>query len=121
MEMMLVEGPRIRPYVCVDGSQEGPVVDTLLAAVGGRVYLSPRMVRDAARLYGFVERAEHDTVVSALTLRLDVAAQTIVDLEGEVAELQPVRDALIGAAARFGELEPEDEPVRKAPRTKKAA
>lgn len=115
MQMRLVDAPSIFPFSCPDGTSEGPLVDTMLAKKGpmGHLYLSRRMVREAAGLFGLVEPEEHRDVVE----KLADANQAIVDLEAELAELQPVRDALALASARYGDVEADDEPVRQ----KKAA
>ena len=102
MEMQLVETPAIRPHLCVDGSQAGPVVDTMITHPAyGRMYWPKRLVVEAARLYGMVPREEHDAAVEAAT----GLAVRVAELEGEVAELQPVRDAISRASSRY-----EDEP-----------
>lgn len=98
--MRLVEVPSLRPYVCLDRSQAGPVVDTLIQPPGyGRVYLSRRHVEEAAGLFGMVSAAFHAAVVG----ERDVSRRRVAELEGELAELTPVRDALDRAAARYGE------------------
>lgn len=103
MEMRLVEGPTMRPHTCVDGSQSGPVVDTMLTHFAyGRMYWSRRLVVEAGRLYGLVDAETHAAVLGAVSeLELKVAA-----LEGELAELQPVRDAI----QRFQVMDPYVEP-----------
>lgn len=102
MQMLLVDAPSMRPHVCVDGSQTGPLVDTQLThPTYGRMYWPRRLVLEAARLYGFVAPDEHmEATETVKTLRARV-----LELEGELAELQPVRDALRGAAARFSDEE----------------
>lgn len=98
--MILAEAPSMRPHVCVDGSQNGVIVDTgITHPVYGRMYWPAHLVRDAGRLIGLVEASERDSArAEAKTLAAKVA-----ELEGELAELLPVRDAIDRAAGRFGE------------------
>lgn len=113
--MYLVDHPVFFPTTCICGEAHGRMVDTTVERYDERFYLCERCTVAAGRLVGMLPQTDFD----AQTVALDDARQTIVDLELEVAELQPVRDALIEAAHRFGDTEQDDEPVRRA--RKKAA
>lgn len=102
LDPILVQSPTQFPGQCIDGSQgtpNEPVVDTHIEIQGvGRIYLSRRTVRDAARLFGMVERAEL-VAVQEQNLRLDAR---VVELETELAEAQPILSAMARASARYG-------------------
>lgn len=133
MNPMLVDSPTFFPGTCVDGRQDGPVVDTFYEPPGyGRLYLSRQMLRDCTRLHrgtveelagelGWTPPAEHHAAVSKLE-------QRVAELEGRLAELEPVERALTAAASRFrvDEEEPaaptparRPEPLRPSPRAAK--
>lgn len=101
------------PCFAVDGSQptpQEPAVETHIELVGDyHVYLSKRLVVASARLYGMVD----DTELAEAQLQLVKRDAQIALLEGEIAELEPVRRALTLASNRYGDLEAKDEPVRK--------
>lgn len=114
--MLLVEAPVFFPSTCLCGEAYGRMVDTAVEKYEERLYLCERCVRDAGRLMSMVPSVDHDVVAG----ELDDARGVIVDLELQIAELVPVRDALIGAQARYGDVEADDEPVRKRPKAKAA-
>ena len=107
MEMMLVPGPKLRPFLCLDGTTGGDVqvVDTLITTrTPGRVYLSAKDVRNAARLYGYLEPHQAkalDEDMAALVAQVCEKDARIAELEGELAELQDVRSAISRAAERW--------------------
>ena len=93
--MKLVEAPVLRPFTCVDGSQNGPLVDTLIThRMYGRMYWPTRLVVEAARLLGMVDKE----AAAETEAQLAAARKRLVEVEGELAELQPVA-AAIGRAA----------------------
>lgn len=99
MESQLVETPRFFPGTCIDGRQDGPVIDTFYEPPGyGRVYLSQTMVRHAALLLGMVDKTD----ITERDEKLRKQDRRIAELEGELAELEPVKRALTSAAARYG-------------------
>lgn len=107
MEMMLVPAPKLRPFLCLDGTSGGsqPVVDTLITTrTPGRVYLSAKDVRNAARLYGFrdPEQVQADMEhLAELAAEIDKRDLRIAELEGELAELKDVRAAITRASERW--------------------
>ncbi len=117
--MLVVEVPSMRPFVCVDGTQ-GVSIDTLCQIpVYGRIYISKHQLRSMVGLFPgeWVEQDQHDEVVETLALAND----RILELEAELVDLVPVRDAIVSATARYGDLELDDEPVRPTARARKAA
>lgn len=115
MSMTLVEAPALRPFIALDGSQDAPLIDTLVTHPHfGRVYLPWRMVRDAARLLGYATGEEHGETLE----ELEQARERISELEGELADLVPVRDAIEAASRRFGDVAADDEPIPRAPARK---
>lgn len=117
MEMQLVDGPAVRPFICIDGSQAGPVVDTLITHPAyGRMYWPKRLVIEAGRLYGSVTADEH-AVVLATVKELEAK---LTELEGRLAEIAPMEQAFLNAAARFGQIDEQPELVPR-PRRKAIA
>ena len=107
--MILVDYAAFFPSTCVCGEAHGRMADTGIEKYAERLYLCERCVRDAARLFEMVERTEHeDALVAGIELEQKVEA-----LELHLAELIPVRDAIDRAALRW-DLDPDDEPVRRA-------
>lgn len=112
MNPVLADTPRMFPHVCLDGRQDGPVVLLCNPPDGfwrGSIYASRSMIRDSARLVpavveelageiGWVSAADHAAELSKRDLR-------IADLEGRLAELEPVERALFDAARRFEAVE----------------
>lgn len=107
VEMMLTDAPKLTPFKCLDGTAggEGPVVDTLITTrTPGRVYLSGRDVRNAARLLGYLEPSQGDELRGEMAAQAALVAERdarISELEGELAELQDVRAAITRAADRW--------------------
>lgn len=58
--------------------------------VGGRVYLSEIVVGEAARLFGYVSPKDADGAAE----EIEGLRARVVELEGELAELEPVKTAL---------------------------
>lgn len=101
------------PALCVDGSQptdKDPAVETHIELPGDyHVYLSKRLVVASARLYGMLDHEES----SALASLAEQYAAKVAELETELAEAQPVLNAMAKAAAKWGDTEADDEPIRK--------
>lgn len=56
MDNRLTSGPLLPPQMCLCGSQQMPLLDTMFDALGhGRVYLCPHCVRSAALAHGYVD------------------------------------------------------------------
>lgn len=108
---MLVDAPVLFPGRCkMCGRSDGRMVDTQIDdADDGRVYVCEGCAAVYAGLIGHVAAAEHDRVVD----QVDRAMERIVEMEGEIAELRPVAAAVASAAARFGDSEAHDEPIRR--------
>lgn len=98
----LVERCFLYPGLCIDGSQptrgEG-VFDTQVDLPGEHhLYLSRRMSIVAGRAFGMVEQAD---VADAQQTVVKQAARIAV-LEGQLAELRPIADAIGRFADREG-------------------
>lgn len=110
MDATLAETPQHFPHVCLDGRQDGPVVNTNHTIPGyGILYLSRQQLRDYTRLVpeivvelaseiGWMSAVEHEETVGGRDSK-------ITELEGRLAELEPVERALNAAASRFAEVE----------------
>lgn len=118
----IVEGPRLFPGMNIDRSSDGPTVDTHYELNDHRLYLSERIVYEAAMtgilhradyLDGVAERYGMLTADQAADLHTDLAAseEARVAAELALAELKPVQDALDRAAQRWGDHSA-DEPRR---------
>lgn len=79
------------PGTCVSGSQQGPIVDTMIDNAIGRVYLSvPRVVAPAAKLAGFLSPEE----AAALRADLEELGELNTRLTDELASVkQQLEDA----------------------------
>lgn len=81
-------------------SQDQQAVDTEADVVIGqataRVYLSRRETWEAARLYGFLTPELHDE----LAVERDQLAARVAELEGQLAQAEPVLNAVREAMAR---------------------
>lgn len=56
MDNRLTSGPLLPPQMCLCGSQQMPLFDTMHDPIGhGRVYLCPHCVRTAALSHGYVD------------------------------------------------------------------
>lgn len=110
MNPVLVDRPVQFPHVCLDGRQDGPVVTVHKHIQGwGVVYLSRVMLLESTRLLPDVVdelAGERGWVPAGQLAERDVR---IEELEGRLAELEPVERALVDAAARF-ERDPEPPP-----------
>lgn len=130
LEPMLVETPSLYPHMCIDGTQDSPVVDACLRAGNfGRVYLSRRILRDSTRLMpeiveelageiGWVAPEMLDEALKLLDGQLADSQAKVAELEGRLAELESVERALERAAAKVG-LQADDEPVRPRARSRR--
>lgn len=100
----LVAQPHLYPGTELMGLQSpGGFVDTgVEMTVGGRVYLSEIVVAEAARLFGFVSKAD----AAQQADQLQAARERIIELEGELAELGPVKSAIETAAERWHDQVP---------------
>ena len=116
----VVETPHLFPGACVDGRQDGPVVDTFYEPLGyGRVYLSRQMLRDSTRLFphivaelaeemGFVRPEIHASMIQTRDEEIQAAHRDVAALE----------QANLNLARRLGETPPTPAP---APAAKPAA
>lgn len=107
---VLVDAPVLFPGRCLCcGRSKGRMVDTQIDIEGdmARVYLCVDVcVPTFARLLGLDDTTEADE-------KLTEALARVTDLETELAELGPVRSAIIDAAARFGDTQFDDEPIHR--------
>lgn len=102
-EWQLVVSPTFFPNMCIDGSQGNPgegVIDTSIEFDQRRVYLPVRPVKQAARdLLGMIDGQLYRDACEAL----DERDRRIVALETELAEAEPVLQAMARASQRYGD------------------
>ena len=129
MQPILVEEPTRFPGKCfLDGQVRGPAL--LVTQIPdpvyfhGAVYFSRGLIRDSARMMRDVveELARELRWVPADEHERELVERDrrIVDLEAQVAELEPVMRGVALAVSRYGDTEADDEPVARKPREESA-
>lgn len=116
----MMDAPVLFPGRCMTcGRSKGKMVDTQIddPAIGNVYVCVDVCVPSFAALAGFVP-AE---ALAEAQEKLAAANEAVVELEGQIAELVPVRDAVALAARRFGDVEADDEPVMPKARSRRAA
>lgn len=108
LEIALVDRPFVFPGRCLDGTQDGPVIDLCveLPMELGRAYLSMRQLRDALRVApkslihqlvtergDYVPAGEHRQIVTELEAEL-------VEARHEIEELRSVSLAMLRRAGQ---------------------
>lgn len=130
IDFQIVQAPFQYPGVNIDGSSDGPTVDTHYTLGECRLYLNARTIREAA-CTGILSPRDVEAIAARYGLLTDsqradleetLAAReaTIRNLEARVAELAPVEAALARATARYGD-DHEDEPIRPTTRSRARA
>jgi hypothetical protein len=88
---LLADRPHLFPGRCLLGDSRGPCIDTgVEMELGGHVYLNRTEACEVGRLFGLVEADAHEVVVRERDLALD----SVVVLEAELAEARSVIEAL---------------------------